>query len=144
MVMAAAGPGALPPSRTTRPSANVTSSVPCLSFEPKPSASRTRRGNSGNVASTVSDVTEINSDMCDPSNVGLPGLRMADRPRSVFGMGGQRGWSIMVATPGRQAGIEGCILPRHQPRALQPEPQRLPVDRRHDLHGDQREAKERA
>ena len=59
-------------------------------------------------------------------------------------MGGQRGRSIIVAFPGRQARIEGCVVARHRPRALQPEPQRLPVDRRHDLHGDQRESEKRA
>src|SRR3989442_10018292 len=120
--MAAAGPVPLRPNRTVRPSASVTSSVPCCSFEPKPSASRTRRGNSGNVACTVSDVTEINSDMGDPWNGGLPGLAWSIDPATILGTGGQRRRSIIVAFPGRQAGIEGCVLPRDQPRTLQPEP----------------------
>ena len=67
-------------------------------------------------------------------------------PASVLGTGGQRPRSIIVAFPARQAGIEACSVlrrPRHQPRALEPEPQRLPVDRRHDLQGDQRESKKR-
>src|SRR6185437_17148033 len=65
----------------------------------------------------VSDVTEINSDMCDPSNGGYPCFAWPIDPASILGTGEQRRRSIIVALPGRQAGIEGCVLPRHQPRA---------------------------
>ena len=64
--MAADGPGSRPPSLMMRPSGSVTSSVPRLSLEPKPSASRTRRGKSESTVSTLSGVTEINADMYRP------------------------------------------------------------------------------
>ena len=56
--------------------------------------------------------------------------------------------SIIVAFAARQAGIAGgfrrCGMRTwHQPRALEPEPQRFPMDRRDDLEGDQRQREER-
>src|SRR6476659_7248117 len=142
--MAAAGPGPMPPSRTIRPSANVTSSVPCCSFEPTRSASRTMRGNSGNTASTVSDETEINSGMGDPSNGDFIRTNTFSRPASLLTAGGQCRRSIIATFCSRQAGIDGGVLTRHQTSALDPETQRLPVNSGDDFQRHQRQAKERA
>src|SRR5258708_3443379 len=142
--MAATGPGPLPPSLTVRPSGKVISSMPCRSCATKPSVNRTTRGNSGSTASTVSDVTEINSDMGDPSNGGLPGLARADRPgftscrgqttpakyNRCYGQSPSRNWKRRST--------------RHQPGALEPEPQRLPMDRGDDLQRHQRQREHRS
>src|SRR5690348_16458522 len=58
---------------------------------------------------------------------------------SLFSAGGQRRRMIIITLCGGQAGRSDGVLARNQPRTLEPEPQRLPVDRRHDLEGDQRE-----
>ena len=49
-------------------------------------------------------------------------------------------WFSRLAKWGR----EGGVLTRHQPGALDPQPQRLPMDRRHDLQRHQREGEEGA
>ena len=113
-----------------RPSARVTSSVPCCSFEPKPSASRTMRGSSGN--------TRVHGFRCDRNQLGhgrsierrLQRDMHGHRPASVFAAGRQRRRSIIAAFCGRQAWICGGVLTRHQACTLEPEPQRFPVDRR--------------
>ena len=76
------GPASVPPSGSVRPSGRVTSSVPRLNLEPKPSASRTALGRSGTTESTVSGVTQIKADIvsahrsmrpCVQSNASLTG-----------------------------------------------------------------------
>ncbi len=59
------------PSRTTRPSASVTSSVPRCSCGAKAQRQPGQAGQFRKRRVYGFDVTEINSGMCDPSNVGL-------------------------------------------------------------------------
>src|SRR6478672_9431486 len=68
-----------------------------------------------------------------------------------FGMGGSTspgGTIISVAFAGRQAGVErgfrNCgIRARHQTPALEPQPERFPMDRYYDFEGDERQREER-
>ena len=84
------------------------------------------RGSSGKRASTVSDVTEINSGMGVPSSGGSTGIWMVNRPASVFAAGRQRRRSIVAAFCGRQAWIASGVLTRHEARALEPRAAALP------------------
>ena len=147
----------MPPSRTTRPSGRVTSSVPRRSFEPKPSASRTRRGRS---ASTLLDIVGGYGDQVRHGR-SINDVALCPAPRTVRASlrpsldqsapprAGQRRSSISAAFAARQAVLRGAIRRLRyrgrgtNARALEPEPQRFPMDRGDDLEGDKRQREER-
>ena len=108
----------------------------------------------GACASTVSGVTEIkirhgkSTDACPWSDVRVTGS-IADPHWTISAFArADNAASYHIALPlakPRGVGVRSCgIRPRHQPRALEPEPQRLPMDRRDDLEGDQRQREERS
>ncbi len=77
MVIAAAGPGSMPPNRTWRPSGRVTSRVPRRNRDANPKASRVSRGRSGKVWVMLSGVRTIGSGIPQIHQFGMalgPGL----------------------------------------------------------------------
>jgi hypothetical protein len=87
--------------------------------------------------------------MADLSQI-RPSLDQSAFPRPGISSGrGQRVLNIIVAQAARQDGFGAGFRPRdvfarHQPYPLEPEPQRLPMDRRDDLEADERQRKQRS